>query len=424
MSVRIAPVPRKPPSAPTVEALAPSTGEPGLDPDLVAGVASWFVRSGRVAPGLAVDADGRARSWWWPLPTAEDRALLATLVGAANDVAAHQAAAGALAHAVDALVRTRLNAANVDLVGRAAGRRSTQELWLRSLTDPDPWLPETVDAAKAQALADEIAAWVRGALAGIGQIGVRLRIIEPTGSGPTWRVEALVHDANETSLAVPLAVALGPESPFAADTPEMILATLGRAVRAAPELSSLLAGDGAPASIDDAALVSLLTHRAGALAEAGISLLIPSWWTNRTRLGLRAKASKSDSSVTKASFGFDDIVTFRWEAALGDTKLTKADLLTLQRAADAKQTLVRLRGQWVEVRPDEIAALTRPVDEPPWSDGDRALMVDEFDGDDYVMGAVADAAQTDFLFYRALCDGSGRHAFARTYEEHLANACP
>ncbi len=38
--------------------------------------------------------------------------------------------------------------------------------------------------------------------------------------------------------------------------------------------------------------------------------------------------------------------------------------------------------------------------------------------------AVADAAQTDFLFYRALCDGSGRHAFARTYEEHLANACP
>ncbi|MBP7690921.1 MAG: endolytic transglycosylase MltG [Anaerolineales bacterium] len=38
--------------------------------------------------------------------------------------------------------------------------------------------------------------------------------------------------------------------------------------------------------------------------------------------------------------------------------------------------------------------------------------------------AVADAAQTDYLFYRALCDGSRRHAFARTYAEHLANACP
>jgi peptidoglycan lytic transglycosylase G len=38
--------------------------------------------------------------------------------------------------------------------------------------------------------------------------------------------------------------------------------------------------------------------------------------------------------------------------------------------------------------------------------------------------AVASPAQTDYLYYRALCDGSGRHAFAATYDQHLANACP
>lgn len=38
--------------------------------------------------------------------------------------------------------------------------------------------------------------------------------------------------------------------------------------------------------------------------------------------------------------------------------------------------------------------------------------------------AVASPAQTDYLYYRALCDGSGRHAFAITYDQHLANACP
>ncbi len=40
------------------------------------------------------------------------------------------------------------------------------------------------------------------------------------------------------------------------------------------------------------------------------------------------------------------------------------------------------------------------------------------------IAAAAAPAQTDFLYYRARCDGSGRHSFAVTYEEHLANACP
>lgn len=38
--------------------------------------------------------------------------------------------------------------------------------------------------------------------------------------------------------------------------------------------------------------------------------------------------------------------------------------------------------------------------------------------------AVAFPAQTPYYFFRAACDGSGRHNFARTFEEHQANACP
>jgi UPF0755 protein len=38
--------------------------------------------------------------------------------------------------------------------------------------------------------------------------------------------------------------------------------------------------------------------------------------------------------------------------------------------------------------------------------------------------SVAAPAGTAYLFFRATCDGSGRHLFATTFEEHLANACP
>ncbi|MFM8319821.1 MAG: endolytic transglycosylase MltG [Chloroflexota bacterium] len=38
--------------------------------------------------------------------------------------------------------------------------------------------------------------------------------------------------------------------------------------------------------------------------------------------------------------------------------------------------------------------------------------------------AVGRPQQTPYYFFRAACDGSGRHNFAQTFEEHQANACP
>lgn len=38
--------------------------------------------------------------------------------------------------------------------------------------------------------------------------------------------------------------------------------------------------------------------------------------------------------------------------------------------------------------------------------------------------AVASPAETNYLFFRARCDGSGFHEFSETFDEHLQNGCP
>jgi UPF0755 protein len=38
--------------------------------------------------------------------------------------------------------------------------------------------------------------------------------------------------------------------------------------------------------------------------------------------------------------------------------------------------------------------------------------------------AVAFPESSPYLYFRAACNGSGRHVFAKTFEEHVANGCP
>jgi hypothetical protein len=332
--------------------------EPGGD--VVDDVARAMVAAGRVVPGLTVEPDGRSRSWWWPLPAASHRPLIAGLVVDPSP-AGQRRAADRLAEAVDAMVRDRL-AGEVTLVPRRGGRPAVADAWARSLVSADPWLPASLDPAKVRALAEAVTAWVRSGAVIAGRVRLCLRVREPE-RGDGWTVELLAQDRDEPSLVLPMADVWAGRSPFGPSAVEDVLTSLGRMARLAPELGAAL-DEAAPDSLvlDGASVTRLLRERAGALDDAGIGLLLPSWWSHRPRLGLRAKASKqSSSSGASGGLGMDAIVAFSWEAALGEQRLTKADLATLARAVEAKRSLVRLRGQWVEIDPVRVGALLESI---------------------------------------------------------------
>lgn len=167
-----------------------------------------------------------------------------------------------------------------------------------------------------------------------------------------WWLELLLQDSLEPSLLVPIGELWAGRTPFPAGSVTDMLRSLARMAGVAPELSGVLdspAPVGLGLTMEE--LLEFVDGRVEPLAEIGVHVLLPSWWARRRRVSLRAnaKAAGTKGVVTEAGLGFDRLVTFTWEAALDDRKLTKADLRQLQRAADAKQQLVQLRGEWMDV---------------------------------------------------------------------------
>ena len=148
---------------------------------------------------------------------------------------------------------------------------------MTALAADDPRLPAPL-AATAGNGGEQVAAWVRQAVAPGGDLRLALRCHEPAdGRRRRWTIELLLGPAADPSLLLPLADFWAGATPFPPAAFEGVLRQLGLLTRLAPELAELLRQP-APAQLELAAagLVSLVSGRAALLAEAGFSLLLPS----------------------------------------------------------------------------------------------------------------------------------------------------
>ncbi|MFP5336070.1 MAG: SNF2-related protein [Actinomycetes bacterium] len=343
----------------------------------VATFAGELAERGRVLPTLARrDVGSVAR--WRPVLQGPDVVALGALVqalppvcrAAADHGDAHDLVTEALHALTDAAVRDRLPP-DTDLLPPRRGRRPRRlpavEAWLAALTSPDGQFD--ADEAEIEALERALQPWAEVGLGHVGPARAVFRLGEveaehaadPTGEpapeDQRWRLEFLLQSTQDPSLLVPADQVWRDDGRLRRwlDRPqELLLGELGRASRIYPELvPGLRQATPCALELDVDGAYHFLAGAAPTLDEAGFGVLLPSWWDRRSRLGLKLSAhTPVDGVVQKeASFGREQLMDFRWQLAVGDDTLTDDEIAAL---AESKAPLIRLRGRWVAVDPDQL----------------------------------------------------------------------
>ncbi len=322
---------------------------------------------GRVLPTVAVGERGSA-ALWRPVLTGQDLVVANSFVAALPPVCrAYQPdcdpdtlVMSALCGLVDAAVRGALPPA-ADLLPARRGRRPrrvpTAEAWLESLTDADGRFDaDTDDIAE---LADHLASWdeIGSGAAGPATATFRLSENDDDGEQGGWRLEFMLQSMADPSLLVSAESIWDHDGGLGRwlDRPqELLLAELGRAVRVYPELGpGLRTACPSGMDLDTDGAYRFLSDIAPMLDDAGFGVLLPSWWDRHRKVGLAVSAGTPVDGVVEGAsrFGREQLVDFRWDLAVGDDVLTEEEIAAL---ADAKASLIRLRGQWVAVDHEQL----------------------------------------------------------------------
>jgi superfamily II DNA or RNA helicase len=379
-----------------VPAAPPPGARPGASLRTVAAVATLAVElaaRGRVVPGLDARA-GRFEARWLPVLDLAERHRLAALVPALPPVLLAAAdedrrpVGGVLRELVEQLVDAACRTALAGQRLTSAPRR-VETAWLRALTAADPGVSHP-DVGELQLLAKELAAWHRS-----GQQATPLRAafrltpppivetspvdagseldLDPEPGGEVedppepWRLEFTLQATDDPSLIVPAAEIWTSEETLrfldrTLEAPEeRLLGDLGRAARLYPGIVRALdtaRPEALELGLDE--VLAFLGDTAPLLEQAGFGVLLPDELRRPARLGARLKTSARRSGTETAEdsglLGYEGIVDYQWQVAIGDQSLTVEELTELARL---KAPLVRLRGRWVELREEDLTAALR-----------------------------------------------------------------
>jgi len=155
---------------------------------------------------------------------------------------------------------------------------------------------------------------------------------------------------------------------------ELLMGELGRASRYYKRLEEALdESEPIEVMLETEEAYRFLREVKPVLEEQGFGVRVPAWWNSPSgRLGTRLRidsdplesleGSGADPDAAPPQLGLGTLVGYHWEIAIGDTTLT---LHEFEELAQKNAPLVKVGGQWVEVRPEDIEHAIEFIGENP-----------------------------------------------------------
>ena len=275
-----------------------------------------------------------------------------------------------LNHTLDAFIRQSLSSTNF-IPARRSTRRATStplpEQWLHALASENATL--TAPPKELHSFSSAMHTWLNQLkpVAANAPFRTCFRLDPPSSENgkqdTNWHVSYYLQANDDRSLLVPAAQVWKERSSTLTflkrqfeNPQERLLADLGKASRLFPAIEeSLRTARPTELSLSTEEAYTFLRQSVPLLEQSGFGVLVPPWWqkpATRLRVKLKVKPKEKGKSKTGAGlFGLDSIVSYNWTVAVGDTTLSAKEF---EKLVNLKMPLIQVRGQWVELRPEEI----------------------------------------------------------------------
>ncbi len=268
---------------------------------------------------------------------------------------------------IDARIRESLSAVKLLPSGRnrRTATRPVEEQWLQALATTDSTIKASTP--ELQTFSTTLHPWL-GQLLPATNAAFRtcFRLDPPTEDGKqnmAWRISYYLQASDDRSLLVPAEKVWRERKSTLTflkrqfeNPQERLLTDLGRASRLFPAIEeSLKTARPKDLRLTTEQAYTFLRESVPLLEQSGFGVLVPPWWQKPTaRLSVKLKLRpKKGSKTASGIFTLQSIIEYDWAVSVGDTTLSDEEF---EKLVNLKMPLIQIRGQWIELRPEEIEA--------------------------------------------------------------------